>query len=153
MNFSETDLAQLDPGDRILLLPQCLRPNGRCRGKFEKTGLACPDDCIESCVISTFRQEAMRLGYGGVCVAAGGKMALTYIRAKGPKGIVAVACEEELRMGVDAVLRMEEYQSQGPVIVVVPLARDGCADTEVNANLVMRAINLRPGQEAQPWKP
>lgn len=145
MNLSaEYDLAEIDPGDRVLLLPQCLRPNGSCPGKFSKTGLACPEDCAQPCVISTFRQEARRLGYRGVCVAAGGKMALSFVRESGARGIVAVACQEELRMGVDAVLRMDEYQASRPVIVVVPLVKDGCAETEVNAGLVLRAINLCP---------
>ncbi len=145
MNLSdENEFARIDPADRVLLLPQCLRPNGNCPGKFAKTGLTCPEDCTQPCVISTFRQEATRLGYRGVCVAAGGKMALSFVKEAGARGIVAVACQEELRMGVDAVLRMDQYQEGRPAILVVPLLKDGCAETEVNAGLVIRAINLRP---------
>jgi geranylgeranyl diphosphate synthase type II len=140
---NEEEFAQIDPGERILLLPQCLRPNENCPGKFSQTGLACPEDCMENCVIRTFRQEAARQGYRGVCVAAGGKMAFRFVKENGAKGIVAVACQEELRMGVKAVEGMEEYQDGGPAIVIVPLVKDGCVDTEVDASLVMRAINLR----------
>jgi hypothetical protein len=140
---NEKVLAQIDPGERILLLPQCLRPSQNCPGKFSKTGLACPEDCVVNCVIYTFRQEATRQGYRGVCVAAGGKMALRFVKENGAKGIVAVACDEELKMGVEAVEGMEEYQNGGPPIVIIPLVKDGCVDTEVDASLVSRTINLR----------
>lgn len=140
---SEEEFAQVDPAERILLLPQCLRPSETCPGKFSKTGLVCPEDCSNDCVIRIFRQEALRQGYGGVCVAAGGKMAVKFVRDNGAKGIVAVACEEELRMGVEAVEEMHEGKDDMPTIVVVPLLKDGCVDTEVDANLVVRAISLR----------
>jgi hypothetical protein len=143
----EQEFAQIDPAERILLLPQCLRPNGACAGKFSKTGLTCPEDCTVDCSIRTFRQEAVRLGYRGVCVAAGGKMALRFVKENGARGIVAVACAEELKMGVEAVAGMEEYQNGCPAIVIVPLARDGCMDTEVDPDLVLRALNLRCRQQ------
>jgi hypothetical protein len=40
---------------------------------------------------------------------------------------------------------MDEYQEGRPAIVIVPLARDGCVDTVVDADLVLTAINLRSG--------
>lgn len=139
----EKELAQIDFGERILLLPQCLRPSETCPAKFSKLGLSCPDDCTETCVIRFLRQEALSLGYGGVCVAAGGKMALKFVRENGAKGIVAVACPEELKMGVEAVEEMDEYRDNAPVIVIVPLTEDGCVDTEVDTDLVIKALNLR----------
>lgn len=140
---NEQEFAQVDPAERILLLPQCLRPSETCPGKFSKTGLVCPEDCLEDCVVRVFRQEALRQGYGGVCVAAGGKMAVSYVRDNGAKGIVAVACEEELRMGVEAVEEMQEGQENMPAIVIIPLLRDGCVDTAVDASSVIRVISLR----------
>lgn len=140
---NEEAFAQTEPGERILLLPQCLRPSKSCPGKFGKEGLVCPEDCVEACVIPIFRREIEKLGYRGMCIAAGGKMALRYVMETHPKGIVAVACPDELEMGVDAVEGAEDYHNGTPAIVIVPLTKDGCVDTEVDPDLVVRAIDLR----------
>jgi hypothetical protein len=117
---NEERFAQVDPAERIL---------------------ECAQDCSEPCVVRTFREEAARQGYGGVCVAAGGKMAVRFVRENGARGILAVACDEELKMGVKAVQEMQDSPDDSPAIVV-PLLKDGCVDTEVDAELVLRAINL-----------
>lgn len=138
-------LAQIEPARRVLLLPHCLRPSQSCPGKYTRDGLQCPQDCAQECVIRRFREEARRLGYDGVCVAAGGAMALRFIRGHSPLGIVAVACAKELALGVEGVKEMAQEQPQLPAIVIVPLHRDGCVDTEVDAEEVVRAINLGEG--------
>jgi hypothetical protein len=138
----EEEFAKIDPSERILLLPQCLRPSKACVGKFNKTGLVCPEDCTADCVMRTFREEALRQGYAGVCIAAGGKMALRFVKENGARGILAVACDEELRMGVEAVQEMNLDADQMPTIVVVPLLKDGCVDTEVDSAMVLRTIGL-----------
>ncbi len=140
---NEETFARTEPGERILLLPQCLRPSKSCPGKFGKEGLVCPEDCTETCVVPAFRQEVTRLGYRGMCIAAGGKMALRYVKETHPKGIVAVACPEELRMGVAAVKGAAEHQHGTPAIIIIPLTKDGCVDTEVDPDQVIRAISLR----------
>ena len=140
---NEEAFARTEPGERILLLPQCLRPSKNCPGRFGKEGLVCPEDCTETCVVPAFRREATRLGYRGMCIAAGGKMALRFVTETHPKGIVAVACPEELTMGVAAVEGASEYHNGTPAIVIIPLIKDGCVDTEVDPDLVIRAIGLR----------
>jgi hypothetical protein len=137
------EFARIDPSQRILLLPQCLRPSNACPGKFNKTGLICPEDCPADCVMRSFREEAVRHGYAGVCIAAGGKMALRFVKDNGARGILAVACDEELKMGVEAVEELNMDAGEMPTIVVVPLLRDGCVDTEVDVGLVLRTIGLR----------
>jgi hypothetical protein len=139
----EEKFAKIDPAQRILLLPQCLRPSKACPGKFDKTGLVCPEDCTADCVMRAFREEALQHGYAGVCIAAGGKMAVRFVRENGARGILAVACDEELKMGVEAVEEMNVEKEDLPTIVVVPLLKDGCVDTEVDADLVLRTIALR----------
>lgn len=69
-------------------------------------------------------------------------MALRFVKDSEAKGIVAIACPEELRMGVEAVTTMNEHQNSCPAIVIVPLTKDGCVDTQVDAGLVLRAIRL-----------
>ena len=140
---TEDEFARIDPAKRILLLPHCLRPSQTCPGKLSKTGLVCPEDCTEACVIRVLRQEALRQGYGGVCVAAGGKMALKFVQQNGAKAILAVACDEELKMGIEAVGRLEKYRHSRPCFIVVPLLKDGCVDTEVDVDQVLAALSLR----------
>ena len=55
---------------------------------------------------------------------------------------MAVACDRELVEGVDGVKKLAEAETQVPPIVVVPLAKDGCVDTEVDEEQVLRAIAL-----------
>ncbi|MBI4297333.1 MAG: DUF116 domain-containing protein [Chloroflexi bacterium] len=137
------DLTQVAPNRRVLLLPHCLRPSETCLGKYTKEGLQCPEDCLEKCVIHRFRQEALRLGYAGVCVAAGGAMALRFVKQHQPRGIVAVACAQELALGVEGVKQMSQ-EGLDPAIIIIPLHKDGCIDTEVDAQEVLRTINLMP---------
>ena len=133
-------LSGIAPAERVLLLSHCLRPSQTCPGKFDKKGLNCPADCSEDCVIKRFKEAAMKLGYKGVCIAAGGAMALRFVKEHNPKAIVAVACDKELGEGVEGVKKMAEGMAEMPAIVVVPLLSDGCVDTEVDEALVQEAI-------------
>ncbi len=129
----------------MLLLSQCLRPSQTCPGKMGKKGLACPDGCQEACVIGRLRQAALELGYKGVCIAAGGAMALRFVTENNPRGIVAVACPKELAEGVQAVRDMAGNGAEAPAIVSVPLLADGCVDTQVDEAEVLAAIRLGCG--------
>jgi hypothetical protein len=141
--LSEERLAEISTSERVLLISQCLRPSKTCNGKFGREGLECVQDCKQPCIIRQFREATSELGYGGVCVAAGGAMALKFVRNRKPKGIIAIACKKELKDGVDGVRETFGEQTM-PVIVVVPLTKDGCVDTEVDTEQVLRTINLRP---------
>jgi hypothetical protein len=147
MNEIEERLVAVDPPYRVLLLAQCLRPSQTCPGKFDKKGLACPEDCSENCVIGRLREFALGLGYSGVCIAAGGAMALRFVKEHNPRGIVAVACGRELGEGVDGVKELFEDNEEIPAIVVLPLLRDGCVDTEVDEEQVLKALALGSATE------
>jgi hypothetical protein len=85
---------------------------------------------------------ALRLGYKGVSIAAGGSMALRYVKEKRPKAILAVACFKELCEGVEAVAESVKNLGELPAIAVVQLTRDGCINTEVNEDELMTALTL-----------
>ena len=55
---------------------------------------------------------------------------------------MAVACAKELEEGVDGMENMFQNKGDMPAIVVIPLLSDGCVDTEVDEQQVLRAINL-----------
>ena len=141
MTTEEELFSHIDPADRILLLSHCLRPSQSCTAKYDKRGLICTDDCKEDCVIGRLRKAALKLNYRGVCIAPGGSLAIKYVKEKGPSGIVAIACQKELQEGVESVTEFSETNNR-PVIISVPLTKDGCVDTEVDEVLAMEAIYL-----------
>jgi hypothetical protein len=139
----EDELVGIPPSERILLLPHCLRPSQTCPGKYSKQGLVCPEDCSQPCAIRILREAAAALNYKGCCVAPGGAMALRFVKQMHARGVVAVACDKELEMGINGVeSAAQSEQIQMPVIVVVPLTKDGCVDTEVDIDQALRTIEL-----------
>jgi len=145
---NEEMLRSVDMGKRVLLISHCLRSSGDCTAKMTKAGLECRDDCPTRCTVGRLRIAAQELGYKGVCIAPGGSMALKFIKDNKPEAIVAIACMKELEEGVCAVKELVEDKKgnalagDGPVIIAVPLLRDGCVDTEVDEEEAERIIRL-----------
>lgn len=145
---NEEIFKSIKPEQRVLLISHCLRSSEKCTAKMTKTGLGCRDDCSNRCSIGRIRILAEEQGYKGICIAPGGSMAIKFIKEKKPKGIVAVACMKELAEGVDAVGELEGNEKDNgssnnvPVIMSVPLLKDGCVDTEVDEEEAERIIKL-----------
>lgn len=137
-------LREVPPAERVLLLPHCLRPSATCRGRPSKEGFQCPEDCQEPCAIRRLKEEALSLGYKAVCIAPGGALALRFLKAQEPKGVVAIACHKELAEGVEAV---EELEGPVPEVATLPLSEDGCVDTEVDLDAALEL--LRRGVEVR----
>jgi len=145
----EEKMAGICPRNRILLLSHCLRPSKDCSAKMSKEGLLCRDDCKIKCVLGRLRKLAEELNYKGICIAPGGSMAIKFVKKNQPEGIIAIACMKELTEGVCAVREIIEEENGGneskngiPVIVTIPLTKDGCVDTEVDEKEARRIINL-----------
>jgi len=85
---------------------------------------------------------ALHLGYKGVCIAPGGRLAVNYVKETHPEAIVAIACQKELEEGVHGVQQLSDSGRPAPVIAIVPLAKDGCVDTEVDEERAMEVIGL-----------
>ncbi|OQY19582.1 MAG: hypothetical protein B6I34_09430 [Anaerolineaceae bacterium 4572_32.1] len=137
-------LRDVAPERRILLLPHCLRFSQQCNASYDReTGLLC-EGCDQECPINQLKTAAEKQGFEGVCIAPGGSLAIQYIKKHQPQGIVAVACSKELEMGIRAVAEFSENGGNlhDVVLVTVPLARDGCVDTEVDVNAVLEIIDL-----------
>jgi|WetSurMetagenome_2_1015567.scaffolds.fasta_scaffold634317_1 hypothetical protein len=134
-----SELKTIPAGERVLLLPHCLRHSNTCKAKYSSDGLECVE-CNPECAVNCLRSAAIKLGYKGVCVAPGGRLAVNYINNKRPKAIVAVACDKELEEGIGNVngIAKDDY---APIIVIIPLSRDGCVDTEVDVKAALETIN------------
>jgi hypothetical protein len=137
-------LRRVEPENRVLLLPHCLRPSQRCTARYDRDkGLLCKS-CSEDCPINQLKTSAEARGFGDVCIAPGGSLALRYVETRQPEGIVAVACGKELKMGIEAIMSLSNNGGSlhTMVIVTVPLFRDGCVDTGVDLEAVMKVIDL-----------
>lgn len=124
---------------RVLLLPHCLRPSEGCPGKMTKQGLDCTGCTRVECAIYQLRASAVEVGYGGVCVAPGGRLAVRFLIENQPAAVVAVACHKELAEGLEAVDEIE-WQNGRPTVASVPLLLDGCVDTEVDVTIAREII-------------
>lgn len=138
----EERLSHVTPSERVLLLSHCQRPSQTCPGKFNRDGLVCPEDCSEDCAIKRFKQSALQAGYKGVCIAAGGAMAIRFVKGHNPAAIIAVACQKELAEGIEGVREMAGDEQNMPVIVTIPLLTDGCVDTTVDEEQVFQTIAI-----------
>ena len=65
---------------------------------------------------------------------------MRFVKQLQPERIVAVACPKELDLGVRSVEEMIGSLDTVPSVRVVPLSKDGCVDTEVDVDRVLRAI-------------
>lgn len=137
----EEELVSIAPAERVLLLPHCLRRVDTCQGKYTRKGLEC-QDCNPDCPVNRLRKAALSLGYKGVCIAPGGRLALKYVEENKPRGIVAVACQKELMDGIHGVSELDGDTQPTLPIVVIPLSKDGCVDTEVDLKLALEKIAL-----------
>ena len=137
------DLAEIPANERILLLPHCLRRSDRCQARLDREhGLLC-QDCDETCAIHVLRTAALEQGYSGVCIAPGGSLAARFVKGQQPRGLIAVACDKEINLGLEA---LREMLTNGdlpiaPVSIFVELSLDGCVDTEVDQAAALQAIS------------
>jgi len=65
-----------------------------------------------------------------------------YVKEKSPKTIVAVACQKELEEGIHGVQELNDGSKSMLPIVIIPLVKDGCVDTEVDEEQALKMITL-----------
>ena len=138
-------MREIAPQNRVLLLSHCLRPSKQCTARYDRDkGLLC-ESCTEDCPLNQLKTAAEKRGFGGVCIAPGGSLAIHYLEEHLPQAIVAVACHKELELGIQAVASLSNNgcnPHDTVVLLTIPLCRDGCVDTEVDVETVKEAINL-----------
>lgn len=138
----EERLVCVPASERILLISHCLRNSNKCEASSGINGLECKA-CDPLCQVNILNKAAVQAGYGGVCIAPGGSMAVRFIKEKKPLGIVAVACYRELEEGIEAVKQISIHENMAsPAIVVAPLKKEGCVDTEVDVDMAIKKISI-----------
>ena len=120
---------------RIVLVPQCLRATGRCKAVEQAAEYVCKK--CRACKIADILDEAERLGFMGVKILKGGAAVTRLLEELRPGAVLGVACSFEGTLGV------LECERKGAAVQFVPLARDGCADTDVVLDTVLEAMGRR----------
>jgi hypothetical protein len=131
--LSATAFASVNPRDRILVVPQCIR-HPKCPARLDSSrGILCKE--CGMCIIKELKGEAERLGYRFFAVP-GGRFVERIVRTVKPKAALGVACYKDLNNAMHDL-------SRGRFIVQgVPLVRDGCVGTEVNLRELLERMKL-----------
>jgi len=90
--------ARVPYGERILLLPQCLRSSGACKATERAFSYLCAG--CGACDIPEIIAEAERLGYMGVYILKGGRAVVKLIEELDPGAVAGVACNYEGLIGI-----------------------------------------------------
>lgn len=119
------------PSNKIMiLLPHCLQ-NSECNIKITNDINNCKN--CGKCKIGELK--ALTVKYNAIIkVATGGTLARKYILENKPKGVIAVACERDLSMGIHDTGAL-------PVLGVLNCRPNGpCYNTDVDINAVEEAL-------------
>lgn len=118
------------PEGLLLLFPHCIQ-NSKCKQNI-KHDLS---ECIRcgKCKVKELLEVSEEYGIS-IAVASGGRIALKKVMAEEVQGVVAIACEKELRVGLMAAMPK--------AIVAVPNLRPHgyCVNTDVYLDDVLKAV-------------
>jgi len=131
--INEKEFKETAPEDRVLFLPHCLRDLEKCQAKQTAKGLECQN--CGACSIGPLKDKAEYLGYN-VYIVPGGSLVRKITKEEKPKAVLGVACYEEVEAGIMA---MEKH---GVITQAVLLEEDGCVNTKVNEEKVIRKLKL-----------
>ncbi len=119
---------------RVLILPQCLRSSAACPAESDSLGLLC--EACGRCAICGIQKEAERLGYA-VLVSEGTTAVSALLSAGGADAVVGVSCLESLEKLFNPLI------AHSVPAMAVPLLRNGCVDTEADADWIEELLRLR----------
>ncbi|NOR64959.1 MAG: DUF116 domain-containing protein [Candidatus Scalindua sp.] len=120
------------PEGLLLLFPHCIQ-NSKCKQNIKHD----VNECVRCGKCKVMDLLALSEEYGiSIAVASGGRIALKRVMAKEVQGVVAIACEKELRTGLMAAMPKAIY--------AVPNKRPYgyCIDTDVYMDDVIKAIKF-----------
>lgn len=122
-------------GERIVLLPHCMRSTNNCKAKDEGTYYSCVK--CGACKIAQIQKLADELGYKKVYVMKGGKAIYNILVEQKIKAVVAVACHFEGAQGIK--------MTDGLKVITqfIPLLKDGCCDTDVDVEQVKKIMEQK----------
>ena len=121
--------------ERLVILPHCLRATDSCAAEERAAEYTCAK--CRACKIAEITEKAEELGYLGVRILKGGSAVSAVLKEVKPRAVLGVACNFEGALGA------LECERMGIAVQFVALARDGCADTDVDIQEVLQALEFR----------
>ncbi|MFI3291612.1 MAG: polyprenyl synthetase family protein [Opitutales bacterium] len=128
------EFAKVDYDKRILLLPQCLRKQGTCIAKFDSIGLLC--EACGNCKIDGLLNLAEDLDMLSVVSDSTSSVQALFESGK-VEAVIGVSCLKSMEKSFENLLK------QGVAAMAIPLLKDGCKDTDVDAKEVMEIMKLK----------
>ena len=118
------------PEGLLLLFPHCIQ-NSRCKQNIKHDLSECSR--CGKCKVKELLELSEEYGIS-IAVASGGRIALKKVMAEEVQGVVAIACEKELRVGLMAAMPK--------AIVAIPNLRPHgyCVNTDVYLDEVVKAV-------------
>ena len=120
------------PEGLLLLFPHCIQ-NSTCKQNIKHDLNECKR--CGKCKVKDLLELSEEYGVS-IAVASGGRIALKRVMAEEVQGVVAIACEKELRTGLMA--------SMPKAVFAVPNLRPYgyCVDTDVYMDDVLKAVRF-----------
>jgi uncharacterized protein len=131
---NEKHFWKVNPQDKILVLPHCLR-HAECEAPLEASGLVCKD--CQRCVIGVLKDKGESMGYQ-VFIIPGSTFLKKIVEKNNFKSVIGVACYQDLNL---AMMKLSKFPGQG-----VPLLRDGCMNTKVDTRAVLEKMGVELGK-------
>ncbi len=118
------------PEGLLLLFPHCIQ-NSKCKQNIKHDLNECKR--CGKCKVKDLLEISEEYGIS-IAIASGGRIALKRVMAEEVQGVVAIACEKELRTGLMAAMPK--------AIFAVPNLRPSgyCVDTDVYMDDVLKAV-------------
>jgi len=125
---------KVNPQDKILVLPHCLR-HTECEATLEASGLVCKD--CQRCVIGVLKDKGESMGYQ-VFIIPGSNFLKKIVEKNKFKAVLGVACYQDLNL---SMMKLSNFSCQG-----VPLLQDGCMNTKVDTHMVLEKMGVELGK-------
>ncbi|MDD1774051.1 MAG: DUF116 domain-containing protein [Methanobacterium sp.] len=125
---NEKVFRKIEPEDKILVLPHCLR-HADCQANLDTSGIVCQN--CNKCVIGVLKNKGEEMGYQ-VFIIPGSQFLKKIVEKNKFKAILGVACYQDLNL---CMMKVSKYRVQG-----VPLLRDGCVNTKVDSRAVLEKM-------------
>ncbi|HSQ01746.1 MAG TPA: DUF116 domain-containing protein [Methanobacterium sp.] len=135
---NEKYFEKIEPQEKIMVLPHCLR-HADCEAKLESSGLVCKD--CNRCVIGVLKDKAEGMGFK-VFIIPGSTFLKKILEKNSFKAVLGVACYQDLNL---AMMKLSKFSCQG-----VPLLKDGCINTKVDARAVLEKMGEIEKRERTP---
>ena len=137
-SVNEKYFKKIEPQDKILVLPHCLRHTD-CEAKLESSGLVCTD--CNRCVIGVLKNKGEDMGFK-VFIIPGSTFFKKILENNDFKAVLGVACYQDLNL---SMMKLSKFSCQG-----VPLLKDGCINTKVDAKAVLEKMGEIQEKEKRP---